>query len=81
MVDTVKGVGAPQSIQTVKNNVSSKEDRATKESQNTSVDKVEISEEALSLSQTEELVANTRDYLENNTDESLSRNKSFDELL
>jgi len=85
MVDAISGAGAPQNALSTKNAQQSQNDQRKERIENRAssgpADEVTLSEEAVSLSQAEELALQTRAYLEKNTDETLGRGNQFSTLL
>ncbi len=85
MVDSIAGAGASQNVLQVKNNQAQKSggDRAVDSSASISAptDEVSLSSEALSRAEVDGIVAQTRAYLESDTEASLSNGQNLDELL
>lgn len=81
MVDPTKGIGPLQSLISG-TRVSEPASKPTGEIKNSSPkDVVNISREALSLSQAEETSSKVRDVLERDTDVTLGSGRNFDESL
>jgi len=84
MVDSINGAGGPPNVSQVsrtQNNRTSENKQAEGASSAAATDEVNISQEALSLSQAEQTARETRTILEEQLDEALSGGGGLDELL
>ena len=86
MVDSVVGAGAPQNVSQIRNNQTQKAggDRAVASSASSGAapsDEVSLSSEALGRAEIDGVLAQTRAYLERDTDASLSNGQNLDALL
>lgn len=83
MVDPVSGMGQVQNLQQARTNQGEKSDKKEESfaSSLKEVDEVNLSHEAINLSEVDEVVQKTRTYLAENTDVALSRGQDVDTLL
>ncbi|MAI63073.1 MAG: hypothetical protein CBB87_11450 [Micavibrio sp. TMED27] len=82
MVDSISGAGGPPKVSQI-NRVETQrsEEKRTQASSSSPTDEVNISEEALTLADIDQITSQTRSYLEENTDQALTRAGSVDQLL
>lgn len=82
MVDSISGVGGNQSLDGTRRSQESERNNRLNESRGseslTPQDRVELSEEAISLSQAQQAAGDVRSFLEENSSQTLGLDPNFD---